>query len=1082
MLSSLFLILFLVKEIFSVPLEEISVLKQLYQQTNGDNWLWRPKKIGPQWNFDVPSPNPCNTNGSAWQGITCSKLPNFCSSSNSPSCSVTSLSLELYGLKGQLPDNWTGMTSLTRIVLPRNRLTGNLSKRLPLSLRFIDLESNFLSGSLPSEFGSLSSLTYLTIEGNRLRGTISSSLGDLINLSHLALGYNFFSQTIPPELGQLSNLKYLTMTLCQLTGSFPLFGSFISIETLDISFNSFTNSVPSSIGNLLALTSLVLDYNYFSQKIPSELTQLTALAELSLATNFFSGQIYFLNNNLSRLSSVSLGYNLFTGPLPPFTSSPNLVKINFDSNTLSQTIPTELGLLTLLDIFTLNDNFFTGPIPSSFGGLLLVTQFDLASNHLTGTIPTSFGSMATIADLHAPGNLLTGPIPSEIGRLSTVQSLVLTGNLLTSTLPCTIQNLSRLSVFLCDYNSFSGICSDLVLPSSLEIIDFSFNLISGSIPDQLISSLRNLLTLDASDNFISNHLPNLSPLFIINRINFANNHLSGSIPSSIASLKELHQLYLGVNFFTGSLKNWLWQAPNQTLINVDVSANNLEGKISDEIFFLPFLQTLALTSNCFEGTLPDSICFAEELLVLSMDGLGSGSDCRDQMILLPWSNIHINDKKMSGEIPSCLWKMKNLTTLSLSGNGFTGTLGDGDLSISSSLINLTLSHNHLSGTIPRSLQEHSFQSLDLSYNKFTGEFSTISILNVDNISSRVILEVNRFSGQFPTRTYPSATSSPSSSSSVLHLNILNGNIFNCQKISDLDTNSKSYRCGSRSLDEAMIGVSVVIFIVLFLFMMFICARQSSGETISHFLAWVKSYLSDFLMNCSMLYSYLHPLDPSISSWDRESSVEFQALAKAMKRFTAFYSFIFLLFLAEFISTLPLYAIRGVEDGRYSTHTHLYRWEWTTAYFSGVLPSTLLMLAWILVICAFLYCVKQYLWGVLSAHQTSKSRIQCCQSSYSSQQMSRVIFNNLFLLLVNIAVMGTINALYIIATNQNFSPTLILMIQISMALFKTFWNKFYLPILDFSKQSHRLRIFLLVLNSIFIPCIATAFTSPTCFQV
>jgi hypothetical protein len=44
----------------------------------------------------------------------------------------------------------------------------------------------------------------------------------------------------------------------------------------------------------------------------------------------------------------------------------------------------------------------------------------------------------------------------------------------------------------------------------------------------------------------------------------------------------------------------------------------------------------------------------------------------------------------------------------------------------------------------------------------------------------------------------------------------------------------------------------------------------------------------------------------------------------MKRFPAFYSFIFLLFLAEFISTLPLYAIRGVEDGRYSTHTHLWK--------------------------------------------------------------------------------------------------------------------------------------------------------------
>jgi Leucine-rich repeat (LRR) protein len=1054
------------KKGFSVPLDELNLLKELYQQTHGEDWLWRPQIFGPKWNFDIPSPNPCNTNGSTWQGITCSKLPTFCSSSTSPSCSVKSLSLELYGLKGKLPYIWTEMTSLTRIALPRNRLNNSLPKELPHSLISLDLESNLLSGPIPSEYGLLTSLTSLAVERNRLRGTIPTSLGDLVNLSYLTFGYNLLSQTIPPELGQLSNLKYLTMTLCQLTGPFPSsFGSLTSLDTLDISFNSFTNSIPSTLGDMLALTSMVLDYNFFSHSIPSELTQLTGLAHLSLATNFFSGQIYLLNDNFFQLSMISLGYNLFTGPFPSFTSSPNLAKINVDTNTLSSTISSELGMLTLLNIFTINNNQFTGPIPSSFGSLLLVTQFDLSLNHLTGTIPTAFGSMANIADLQVRNNLLTGSIPSELGKLLTAQSLVLTRNLFTSTLPCTIQNLTRLSVLTCDRNYLTGICPDLVLPVSLEILDFSFNYISGSIPDRLISPLQNLLTFDGNENFFSGHLPDLSSLSIVKRINLASNHLSGSIPSFIASLSQLRQLNLGSNFFSGTLKNWLWQASNLTLVNVDLSANHLKGEISDEIFFLPFLQTLALTSNCFQGTLPESICSAEDLLVLSMDGLGSSSGCSD-LITLPWSDVSLNVKKISGQIPKCLWAMKNLTTVSLSSNGLTGTLSD---LLTSSLINLTLSHNHLSGTIPMSLQRHPFQSLDLSYNKFTGEYNIISSLNLQNASCRLVLEVNRLSGQFP--------SPPSDSSMNLYMNVLTGNIFSCVDVPDSDAYSSSYRCGSRSIDEAMIGISIVVFVASLLFVIFVITQFVS-------LAWMQSFVTHLFAHCHTLSSYLHPFDPKISSWD-ESSEELLSLSKAMRRFPEFNYFIVILFLSGIMTTLPLYLIR-IGNDNYSTHSHLYRWEWTTAYLSGVLPSTLLLSAWILVVCTFLYCVKRFMWGVLSLQLPSssfKTRLQCSQHSSSHLLPLWMSFSNdLLLLIVNIAVMGTINALYIIATNQQFSPTLILLIQVSMALFKAFWNKFCLPILDSSKQSHRLRIFVLVLNSIFIPCIVTALTSPACFQV
>lgn len=56
---------------------EIDFLFQLYSQNNGFYWTW--KLSGPIWNFSVPFPNPCSTNGEYWQGITCSRPSSLCS-------------------------------------------------------------------------------------------------------------------------------------------------------------------------------------------------------------------------------------------------------------------------------------------------------------------------------------------------------------------------------------------------------------------------------------------------------------------------------------------------------------------------------------------------------------------------------------------------------------------------------------------------------------------------------------------------------------------------------------------------------------------------------------------------------------------------------------------------------------------------------------------------------------------------------------------------------------------------------------------------------------------------------------------
>jgi hypothetical protein len=89
--------------------------------------------------------------------------------------------------------------------------------------------------------------------------------------------------------------------------------------------------------------------------------------------------------------------------------------------------------------------------------------------------------------------------------------------------------------------------------------------------------------------------------------------------------------------------------------------------------------------------------------------------------------------------------MPNLEVLHLAGNGFHGELPN--LDISTSLRDVNLAYNRLSGIIPDNFQVFPFNIFDISYNKITGTCSSLSM----NISSQVgttdlILQVNRLSG------------------------------------------------------------------------------------------------------------------------------------------------------------------------------------------------------------------------------------------------------------------------------------------------------------------------------------------------
>jgi hypothetical protein len=132
---------------------------------------------------------------------------------------------------------------------------------------YLDLSSNFFTGTLPHSLEDLRLMEHLELSGNNFEGPIPSFLSKLTKLKELLLSQNSLTSQIPLELFQLTGLEQL-----QLHG------------------NALTGGIPTGLGNLTNLCDLTLSYNEFKGKIPQELTSLQKLKLLHLHGNVLSGE------------------------------------------------------------------------------------------------------------------------------------------------------------------------------------------------------------------------------------------------------------------------------------------------------------------------------------------------------------------------------------------------------------------------------------------------------------------------------------------------------------------------------------------------------------------------------------------------------------------------------------------------------------------------------------------------------------------------------------------------------------------------------------------------------------------------
>lgn len=853
------------------------------------------------------------------------------------------------------------------------------------------------------------------------------------HISSIILGQYRLRGNLDISWHNLKNVTEINLSLNFLTGSIPFNLTQMSLlESLDISMSRLSGTLPTFIGSLSSLRYFDVTSNLFSGPIPSEIGNLTNLNILRVSVNSFSS----IPDTFSRLLLLNEleGYsNNFVGSFPSVMCQlSNLRYLSLYSNRFSGPLPSNMGSLIALTSLSIYSNHLEGSI-YPLASLTLLKNLGFQRNKFSGTIPSEFGSMSDLRSLYMYQNLLTGPIPDQMESCTMMEDWYCWGNGLSGSIPLFLGSLTNLKSLDFASNYFFGPIPNTVSSlTNLEYMNFNRNDMDGNIPEG-IGSLISLNDVQISSNLLSGSIPSSLPqLSKLTMLNLRDNHLKGTLPPHLGNLTMLGQLYLQGNKLEGKITNLLSYYEKMKITHLDLSDNLFSGQIPDALFKLSLLSTLALTSNCFHGQIPSSICEARRVSVLSMDGLSAARDCSHKATF-PITGIPIGNS-MSGEIPRCIFTLPNLTVLSLTANGFSKSIPNSE--IPPSLVNLSLAHNHLTGTIPASIQLHPFTHLDLSNNKLRGEFSYLGISSENNENKqKILLEVNRLSGKLP---YLS-----SKLSHLLHLNILTGNVFSCDQLPRNDEHKETYQCGSSVLDTSIYSFLAITFCVLSGLVVFYTSQWKVDRVIfteTKFIAEELPFLQRFNLSIFGLGGIILGV--------------------------SFFSIILL---------LPLYLYR-LSSTQYSTHSHLYRWTWTTAYLTGLFPSIYIISVWfILASITVTGC-----WSVYHAvsHRASPS------TTIFGTPRSVVVAS--FLILANIGIVSTINGLYIFSTFQKQTLTTHYLIQLGLALFKWVWSVFVVPVF-FLQPFHSIsdkslvRILFFASNNIIIPSIVAMLSSPSCYK-
>nr|CAB3483379.1 unnamed protein product [Digitaria exilis] len=344
----------------------------------------------------------------------------FASSSNDPSMT---LPLSDRDLTGNVPIHLAELIDLVSLDLSFNddlrlhepsfqTIIANLSKLNKLHLDRVKISST-AADCFRAMAKSITQLEILTMPGCKLSGPIH--FGDRVNnLESLYLSFNSLSGTIPLSLFTHPALNRLDLSRNQFSGALGEFSNpSLTLVEVDLSVNQLGGPVPKSFARLAALESLSLDHNYFTDTFPSWIGELPHLRVLVLRSNQLYGSLSSLEENLTMeyfqdLQIIDIGNNTLNGALPTnlFQSSKLMTHPAGSGGGIYATSPESdewfRPYLIVVNVAMKELYIDVSKIQADF------VLIDLSHNRFHGPIPTTIGKLSALHVLNMSGNAFTG--------------------------------------------------------------------------------------------------------------------------------------------------------------------------------------------------------------------------------------------------------------------------------------------------------------------------------------------------------------------------------------------------------------------------------------------------------------------------------------------------------------------------------------------------------------------------------------------------------------------------------------------------------------------------------------------------